>query len=228
MNSTALLIIDDEPQIRRLLRIAFEPEGHRIYEAESGHDGLIAVATRRPDIVILDLGLPDMAGIEVLQRLREWTTVPVLILSARQEPDDKVEALDAGADDYVTKPFDTAELLARVRVILRRRQPFDEPIFEAGPLRIDFTSRLVFIKGKQIEFTATEYALLRVLALHAGKVITQKHLLKTVWGPGQVEQAQYLRVFLSHIRRKFSEAGAPNMIQTEQGIGYRLFNRFPE
>ena len=222
MKTHRLLVVDDEPQIRRLLRITCESAEYRVDEAASGREGLSLVAGNRPDAVILDLGLPDIAGIEVLRQLREWSEVPVLILSAKQEPEDKVEALDAGADDYVTKPFDSKELLARLRVLLRRVQAEDEPIFENGLLRIDFVRRQVHVRGQEVEFTGTEYALLRLLARHAGKVITHRQLLEEVWGPGQSEQAQYLRVYLSHIRRKLKEAGLEESIRTESGIGYRL------
>lgn len=222
MKTHRLLVVDDEPQIRRLLRITCESADYRVDEAASGREGLSLAAGNRPDAVILDLGLPDIAGIEVLRQLREWSEVPVLILSAKQEPEDKVEALDAGADDYVTKPFDSKELLARLRVLLRRVQAEDEPIFENGLLRIDFVRRQVHVRGQEVEFTGTEYALLRLLARHAGKVITHRQLLEEVWGPGQSEQAQYLRVYLSHIRRKLKEAGLEESIRTESGIGYRL------
>lgn len=222
MKNPRLLVIDDEPQIRRLLRIACEHGGYRVDEAATGREGISLAATNRPKAVILDLGLPDMPGLDALRHLREWSDIPVLILSARQDADDKVEALDAGADDYVTKPFDTLELLARLRVLLRRHHAEDEPTFEAGSLHIDFAARIVRVERKRIDLTATEYALLRVLARHAGKVVTHRQLLEEVWGPGQSEQAQYLRVFISQIRRKIACDGQGNLIRTEQGIGYRL------
>lgn len=222
MKSARLLVIDDEPQIRRLLRIAGESAGCHVDEAPTGRDGLALAATNRPDALILDLGLPDLPGLDVLRQLREWSAVPVLILSAREEPDDKVEALDAGADDYVTKPFATAELLARLRVLLRRPHSADEPLFEAGALRIDYAARRVQVGALDIDLTATEYALLRFLARHAGKVVTHRQILENVWGPAQNDQAQYIRVFLSHIRRKLAAAGVEDLIRTETGIGYRL------
>jgi two-component system KDP operon response regulator KdpE len=222
MKTHRLLVVDDEPQIRRLLRITCEAADYRVDEAASGREGLSLVASNRPEAVILDLGLPDIAGIEVLRQLREWSEVPVLILSAKQDPEDKVEALDAGADDYVTKPFDAKELLARLRVLLRRVQAEEEPIFENGLLRIDFARRQVQVRGQEVDLTETEYALLRILARHAGKVITHRQFLEEVWGPGQSEQAQYVRVYLSHIRRKLKEAGLEESIRTESGIGYRL------
>lgn len=221
MNS--LLIIDDEPQIRRLLRVVLEADGYRVLEAAGGQEGLVEAASRLPDAIILDLGLPDLPGVEVLRRLREWTTTPVLILSVQDAEEDKVLALDGGADDYVTKPFNSQELLARLRVLLRRTRSADEPVIEAGPLKMDLAARLVWVGGKETTLTATEYALLRELAQHAGKIVTHKHLLAAVWGPNAVEQSQYLRVYLSHIRRKLTEAGLPaDAIRTEVGIGYRL------
>ena len=218
-----ILVIDDEPQMRRLLRVALEAADYRVFEAATGQEGLVEAASRQPDAILLDLGLPEFDGMEVLRRLREWTSTPVLVLSVQDAGEDKVRALDLGADDYVTKPFDTPELLARLRVLLRRTQPPEEPIFERGPLRIDFASRLVHVNGREVALTATEYALLRVLARHAGKIVTQKQLLTAVWGPNAAEQAQYLRVFMSHIRRKLAAAGLPpEAIRTETGVGYRL------
>ncbi|MGH8045714.1 MAG: response regulator [Chthoniobacterales bacterium] len=218
-----LLVIDDEPQIRRLLRVALEAADYRVFEASSGQEGLVEAASRQPEAIILDLGLPGMDGMEVLRRIREWSATPVLVLSVQDSADDKVRALDLGADDYVTKPFDTTELLARLRVLLRRAQPPDEPVFESGALRIDFTARVVQVKKREVDLTATEYNLLRVLARHTGKVVTHKQLLDAVWGPNHSGQAEYLRVFISHIRRKLAEAGlAETSIRTEAGVGYRL------
>jgi two-component system KDP operon response regulator KdpE len=218
-----ILVIDDEPQMRRLLRVALEAADYRVFEAATGREGLAEAASRQPDAILLDLGLPELDGMEVLRRLREWTSTPVLVLSVQDAGEDKVRALDLGADDYVTKPFDTPELLARLRVLLRRKQPPEEPVFERGALRIDFTARLVHVNGREVALTATEYALLRVLARHAGKIVTQKQLLTAVWGPNAAGQAQYLRVFMSHIRRKLSAAGLPpETIRTETGVGYRL------
>lgn len=218
------LIIDDEKQIRRLLRIALEGAEHQVFEAETGQAGLEAIAYRRPDIVLLDLGLPDMEGLKVLRRLREWSDVPVLILSVRDEPDEKVTALDAGADDYVTKPFDTAELLARVRVAQRRSlTETGEPVFSSGPLCVDFAARQVRLNGVEVRLTPTEYSLLRVLVQNAGKVVTHRQLLRTVWGEKAESQAQYLRVYVTHLRKKLEpDADAPSLIKTEVGIGYRL------
>jgi len=218
------LVIDDEKQIRRLLRLALESANHQVIEAETGELGIAAIVHRRPDVVLLDLGLPDMEGLQVLRRLREWTRVPVLILSVRDDPDEKVAALDAGADDYVTKPFDTAELLARVRVIQRRSLvEMGEPVFRVGALCVDLSARQVTFRGKEVKLTPTEYALLRALVQHAGKVVTHKQLLRTVWGEKAESQAQYLRVYITHLRKKFeSDGNAPPLIKTEVGIGYRL------
>ncbi len=219
-----VLVIDDESQIRRLLRIVLEQEGYRVLESESGRQGLSDVALRRPDVVVLDLGLPDMDGLTVLRRLREWSRVPVLILSVRDGPEDKVAALDAGADDYVTKPFDSAELLARLRAI-QRRAPHGtaDPYFQAGHLAIDFNAHTVTVRGREVKLTATEYALLKVLAQHAGKVVTHKQILREVWGPNAEDQSQYLRVYMTHLRKKIEIPEAPEkLLKTESGIGYRL------
>jgi len=218
------LVIDDEPQIRRLLRILLEQEQYRALESDSGHLGLSEIALRRPDVVLLDLGLPDMDGMVVLERLRQWSRVPVLILSVRDGPEDKVAALDAGADDFVTKPFESAELLARLRAIQRRVQVgAEESVFEAGHLVVDFNSRTVEVNGREVKLTATEYALLKLLALHAGKVVTHKQLLREVWGPNAEEQSQYLRVYMMHLRKKIEiPDAAERLLRTESGIGYRL------
>ncbi len=218
------LIIDDEKQIRRLLRAALESAGYRVTEAECGQKGVSEVAMTRPDVVLLDMGLPDMDGVEVLKRLREWSRVPVLVASVRDGAQDKIAALDAGADDYVTKPFDTAELIARLRAIQRRTDPAIEASeFVCGPLQIDFVSRIVLVGGNEVRLTPIEYALLRILALNAGKVVTQRQLLRDVWGPNAQDQSQYLRVHLTHVRRKLKDAGLdPKLLRTEPGIGYRF------
>jgi two-component system, OmpR family, KDP operon response regulator KdpE len=222
-NPTAL-VIDDEPQIRKLLRLVLEQHDLRAIEAADGRSGLAEVATRRPDVVLLDLGLPDMDGLTVLERLLEWTRVPVLILSVRDGSDDKVAALDSGADDYVTKPFDTAELLARVRAMLRRAPLGPNAArFQAGHLKIDFEGRTVLVNDREVRLTATEFALLKVLAVNVGKVVTHKHLLREVWGPNAEEQSQYLRVYMMHLRKKLEIPAAPHrLLRTESGIGYRL------
>jgi len=224
---TTALVIDDERQIRRLLRLVLEDQNYRIFEAESGRQGLVEAAQRKPDVVLLDLGLPDMDGLEVLKRLREWSQVPILILSVRDGPDDKVTALDAGADDYVIKPFESAELLARLRAI-QRRSPTNpaEPFFQSGRLTIDFASRTVTVDGTEVRLTATEYALLKVLAQHAGKVVTHKQLLREVWGPNAEEHSQYLRVYVTHLRKKIETGSADErLLRTETGIGYRMLPR---
>ena len=218
------LIVDDEVQIRRLLHIVLEGDGYRVLESESGEQGLSDIALRRPDVVLLDLGLPKVDGLTVLRRLREWSRVPVLVLTVRAGAEEKVAALDAGADDYVTKPFDSPELLARLRAIQRRASlGKDEPYFQAGPLAVDFNSHTVTVNGQEVMLTATEYALLRVLAQHAGKVVTHRQLLREVWGPNAENQSQYLRVYMNHLRKKIEIPGAPEkLLKTESGIGYRL------
>lgn len=220
---STVLVIDDEPQIRRLLAVLLEGSDYDVVEASSGKEGLVQAATRLPDAVILDLGLPDVSGIEVLKRLREWTQMPVLILSVMDAEQDKVLALDAGADDYVTKPFHGEEVLARLRAIMRRGAAPNDPVAEAGMLRMDFAARLAWVGGSPVELSRTEYSLLRVLVQNADKIVTHKQLLAAVWGPNSVEQSQYLRVYISHLRRKLTEKGfSPALLSTETGIGYRL------
>jgi len=216
------LIIDDEVQMRRLLRAALESESYRVVEADKGQLGISEVALTRPDVVVLDLGLPDMEGTEVLRRIREWSRVPVLVASVREDGRDKIAALDAGADDYVTKPFDTGELLARLRAIQRRADSAHETAeFIAGDLRVDFAKRQVTVKGAEVRLTPIEYALLRILALNPGKVVTQKMLLREVWGPQGEAHGEYLRVHLTHLRKKI-ESDGKRLIRTESGIGYRM------
>lgn len=222
-NKQTVLVIDDEVQIRRLLRATLE--GHfRVCEAATGKEGLMEVAQCRPDIVLLDLGLPDMDGVNVLKRIREWNRVPVVVLSVRDGVDDKVAALDQDADDYLTKPFSTGELLARIRVALRHAEPRTEaPVFQSGDLAVDFTTRTVTVKGKAVKLTSTEYGILRLLAQHAGKVLTHQHLLREVWGPTYVEQTHYLRVYIAHLREKLEKDPAhPTILINEPAIGYRL------
>lgn len=218
------LVIDDEPQIRRLLRVALESSGYRVLDAGNGNEGLAQAAQRRPDIILLDLGLPDMDGNKVLQRLREWSKTPVIILSVRDREDDKIAALDAGADDYITKPFAAGELLARVRAALRHSQSQGtEAIVRIGNIEIDFSARSVRKNGHEVKLTPTEYALLRLLALHRGKVLTHRQLLTEVWGPKSTDQTQYLRVHIAHLREKIEEdCSQPGLIITEPAIGYRL------
>ncbi|MFA7004502.1 MAG: response regulator [Verrucomicrobiia bacterium] len=217
-----VLIIDDERAIRRLLCAALEPH-YQVCEAENGQLGLQEAAAKRPDVIILDLGLPDMDGVTVLKRLREWSQTPVLVLSVRDREADKVAALDNGADDYLTKPFGTAELLARLRVIQRRAPGgVEEPVHVIGPLQVDLAAHQVKVHGREVSLTATEFALLRVLVQHAGKVVTHKLLLRTVWGPNAEEQSQYLRVYFTHLRKKLETEATGKLIQNEPGIGYRL------
>jgi len=218
------LVIDDELQIRRLLRACLEGNGYRVIESATGQEGISQAAQHPPDIVILDLGLPDMDGVTVLKRLREWSRVPVVVLSVRDREDDKIAALDGGADDYVTKPFSTGELLARLRVAQRHAIPSGEsPLFHAGGLEVDLTVRVVRLKGKEVKLTATEYSLLRLFVQHSGKVLTHRQILKEVWGPNYVEHTHYLRVYIAHLREKLeADAANPRLIVTESGIGYRL------
>jgi two-component system KDP operon response regulator KdpE len=224
--SQTALVIDDERAIRRLLRLLLESQGYQVSEAETGNLGLQMAASRRPDVILLDLGLPDMDGLTVLKRLREWTLTPVLILTVRNGEADKVAALDNGADDYLTKPFGGEELLARLRA-LRRHSPeaYEEPTYVCGDLTVDIKARKVTIKDNEVHLTATEYALLHELVRHAGKVVTQQHLLRAVWGPDAEGQLQYLRVYITHLRRKLETPNSGKLIETQPSIGYRLVSR---
>lgn len=219
-----ILVVDDEQAIRRFLRASLTANGYQVYEAANAQDALAAVIAQRPDLLILDLGLPDVDGIEVTRRLREWWNLPIIILSVREQESDKIAALDAGADDYLTKPFGVGELLARIRVVLRRlNSPEAEPIFATDALVIDFARRLVTVAGREVQLTPTEYDLLRVLALHAGKVLTHQQLLRRVWGMGYEGEFHLLRVNISNLRQKIEENSArPRYIITEPGVGYRL------
>jgi len=221
-----ILVIEDDPPIRKFLRISLESNGFDMSEAATGEQGLRAAAAEPPDAVILDLGLPDLDGLEVIRRLREWTTVPTIVLSARGREADKIAALDGGADDYLTKPFGVGELLARLRVALRNaaRSTSDEaPVFEVGGLRVDLAARRVIVDAAEVHLTPTEYRLLTTLIRHAGKVVTHRQLLKEVWGPHSVEENQYLRVYLGQLRRKIErDATRPRYLRTEPGVGYRL------
>ncbi|HEV2965661.1 MAG TPA: response regulator, partial [Chthoniobacterales bacterium] len=197
------LIIDDEVQIRRLLRVALEAENYQVREAETGQQGLIEIANSKPAVILLDLGLPDLDGLEVLKRLREWSEAPVLVLSVRDDEAGKVAALDAGADDYVTKPFGTHELLARLRAAQRKTRPQEEiSVFKDGELIVDLTAHVVTRSGKEIKLTATEYGLLRLFVRHPGRVLTHRYILREIWGPKSEEHRQYLRVYVTHLRQK--------------------------
>jgi two-component system KDP operon response regulator KdpE len=219
-----VLVIDDEVQIRRLLRITLESAGHSVREADTGRVGLDEIVRRAPDAVILDMGLPDVPGLEVLQRVREWSRVPVLVLTVLAAEADKIAALDAGADDYLTKPFGGGELLARLRAILRRAPAGDElSAVTFGDITVDLAARIVRRKGVDAKLTPREYALLRILVLHRGRVVTHQQILREVWGPKSEEQTHYLRVHMTHLRQKLEpDPHRPRHLKTESGIGYRL------
>jgi two-component system KDP operon response regulator KdpE len=221
----SVLVIDDEPQIQRLLTVALEATGHRVSTAAEGKQGVAAAAQRRHDAIILDLGLPDMNGIAVLKNLREWTQTPVIVLTVHDGESEKVECLDSGADDYVTKPFNTAELLARLRATIRRanRGEAEEPTFRFGNVEVDLASRRVTRNGQPVKLTATEYVLLRLFVQHAGKVLTHRQILREVWGVEHETQTQYLRVYMARLREKLeSDPAEPVLFFTEPGVGYRL------
>lgn len=220
-----ILVIDDEVSVSRFVRHSLEANDFTALEAHNGKDGIQRAIEERPDLIVLDYGLPDMLGIKVLRNIREWSKVPVIFLTVRDAEQDKVAALDAGADDYLTKPFSMPELLARIRVALRRTLPQDDtPLFKDGPLEVDRAGHIVRVAGKEVKLTATEYALLTVLLNHAGKVVPHRIILRDVWGPNSVEHHHYLRVYFGQIRKKFDAAqdGAGHLIENESGVGYRL------
>ncbi len=222
-----ILLIEDEPQMRRFLRITLQSQGYRLVESETGNDGLKQAAMRNPDVLLLDLGLPDLDGIDVTKRLREWTQTPIIIISAREQEQDKIRALDAGADDYLTKPFNAGELLARIRVALRhaarRNTDQQDQIFILDNLRVDLARRQVFVGEQEVHLTPIEYKLLIVMVRYAGKVITHNQLLKEVWGPAHVNEIQYLRVYMTQLRHKLeADPARPRFLMNEPGIGYRL------
>ena len=222
-----ILLIEDERQMRRFLRVTLQSEKYGVLEAETAADGLSQAATRNPDIVLLDLGLPDMDGLEVIEKLREWSAVPVIVISAREQEGDKIKALDGGADDYLTKPFGAGELLARIRAALRHAAPKSqdqgEAVFIAEELRIDFLKRQVYCGAREVHLTPIEYRLLTVLVRNAGRVMTHRQILKEVWGPPYVEQTHYLRVFMNQLRKKIeADSTRPRFLLNEPGIGYRF------
>jgi two-component system, OmpR family, KDP operon response regulator KdpE len=222
----SVVLIEDDKEIRRFVRAALSASGFQVWEAETAARGLVEAGTRQPDLIILDLGLPDRDGLEVIRDLRSWTGMPLLILSARSEEEQKVLALDAGADDYLTKPFGVPELLARLRALLRRTVRDGESgasLVEFGNLRVDLTLRAVTRDGQAVHLTPTEYRMLTVLLAHAGRVLTHRQLLQEVWGPAHVERSNYLRVFMAGLRRKLEDDPArPKYLLTESGVGYRL------
>ena len=219
-----VLIVDDEPQIRRLLTVSLEASAYRVMSAVSGQEGLVLAAQHRPALVILDLGLPDLSGQEVLRRLREWSNAPVLVLSVQDDEKGKVAALDAGADDYVTKPFNTDELLARLRVALRRSIKTGEvAVVHVKNLVVDLATRRVTVCGKEVKLSKIEYDLLRLLARHAGRVLTHRQILQEVWGRGHENDTHYLRVYIAHLREKLeANPESPELLLTELGVGYRF------
>ena len=224
-NPSTILVIDDEAQIRKFLRISLAAQGYKVLEGANGTEGLAQAALGKPDLVVLDLGLPDMDGQQVLRELREWSTVPVLVLSVRASEGEKVLALDGGANDYVTKPFGIQEFLARVRVLLRQAGAGEqqEAVVSSGPLSLDFAYRRVSLEGVEVALTRKEFAVLAMLARHLGRVVTQQQLLKDIWGPTHVEDSHYLRVVVGHLRQKLGDdPAAPRFIVTEAGVGYRL------
>lgn len=223
---TTILLIEDEPEIRRFLRASLPAHGFRLHEATTGQNGFIEAQARNPDLILLDLGLPDLDGTDVIRQVREWTKIPIIVLSARDQEQAKVSALDLGADDYVTKPFGINELLARIRTALRhaaRTDEGNESIFILGALKVDFGRRQVLVSGKEVHLTPIEYKLFTTLIRHAGKVLTHRQLLKEVWGPLHVEESHYLRVYMRQLRNKLEKNPAhPRYLVTELGVGYRL------
>ncbi|MDD4930248.1 MAG: two-component system response regulator KdpE [Gallionella sp.] len=226
-NSATLIVIEDETQISRFLRTTLVSEGYQVIEAKTGKQGMIEAATRKPDLIILDLGLPDMDGVEVIKGIRAWSAVPIIILSARSLENDKISALDAGADDYLVKPFSAGELLARIRVALRHVSSAangeEEGVFSVDELKVDMIHRKITVSGAEVHLTPIEYRLLSVLVKHAGKVLTHRLLLREVWGPNYVERAHYLRIYMGTLRHKLEKDPArPRFLLTEVGVGYRL------
>ena len=233
MPSPTVVIIEDEPQIRRFVRSALEAEGWQVHEADTAKKGLIEAGTRKPDLLVLDLGLPDGDGLDVIKDVRSWSGVPIIVLSARSDETDKIAALDAGADDYLTKPFGTGELLARVRANLRRPRNAagdgaaveDDPVFRFGQVEVDRTARIARRAGHEVHLTPIEYRLLSVLMANPGRVLTHRQLLREVWGPSHVDQSHYLRIYMGHLRQKLEvDPAQPQHLLTETAVGYRLVN----
>ena len=227
-----VLLVEDEPQMRRFLRASLTSHGYRLLEAATVEEGERLVTADSPDVVLLDLGLPDGDGIALAKRIREWSRLPIIVLSARGQEDDKVNALDAGADDYLTKPFSVRELLARVRVALRHAAGAaadDHGVIEVGPLRLDLARREVLVAGRPVHLTRTEYRLLALLAQNAGRVLTHRQILTEVWGPEAADQTHYVRVHMAELRKKIeADPTRPRLLVTEQGVGYRLSDRVSE
>ncbi|MDD4915961.1 MAG: response regulator [Methylococcales bacterium] len=226
-NNPVIIVIEDDPPIRRFLRTGLSAQGFTVFEADTGKQGIVEAGVRKPDLVILDLGLPDMDGVEVIKAIRNWSTLPIIILSARSNDQSKIDALDVGADDYLTKPFSIGELLARIRVALRHRaRPLEQlqnNVFTTANLKIDLTNRLVSLDNREIHLTPIQYRLLSVLVKHAGKVLTHQQILKEVWGPSYQENAHYLRIYMSQLRHKLeADPTQPQFLLTESGVGYRF------
>ena len=223
----SILIVEDDPSLQKFLRVTLETQDYKIIQATRGEEALRHAATAQPDLIILDLGLPDIDGVQVTRRLREWTAVPIIIVSARGKEHDKVEGLDAGADDYLTKPFGVGELLARVRVAIRRAATVNpdtgDPVFEVPGLRVDLSKREVKVSDRTVHLTPNEFKLLAVMVKNAGRVMTHRQLLREVWGPGSSEESHYLRVYMNQLRQKLEkDAARPRYLLTEPGVGYRL------
>lgn len=234
MSSFVAVLIEDEPQIRRFVRTALEAEGWHVFEADTARDGVRDAATRKPDLLVIDLGLPDGDGLDVIRDVRSWSTVPIVVLSARNDESDKIGALDAGADDYLTKPFGIGELLARVRANLRRPRAtsaegkIDEALFSFGNVEIDRVARVVRRDGEEVHLTPLEYRLLLVLVANVGRVLTHRQLLREVWGPSHSDQSHYLRIYMGHLRQKLeADPSQPQHLLTETGVGYRLVDLAP-
>jgi Response regulators consisting of a CheY-like receiver domain and a winged-helix DNA-binding domain len=223
-NKYKVLIIDDESQIRRLLKMALESNDYKVFESDTGRDGLLSVTMNRPDVILLDLGLPDKEGLSVLSQLREWSAIPVIVLTVRDGEQTKIAALDGGADDYITKPFNTGELLARIRVALRRSFKMDEsPLFKSGTLSVDLNARIVKVRDEEVKLTATEYSILALMIKYSGRVLTHNFLIKEIWGIHYPDNFQILRVHVAQLRKKIEEnPSIPKVLITEPGVGYRL------